>query len=80
MAPEPSGKASTRSTGLIIKDVAEEADASIAMVRRVLTRPEDVKTDTRAQVPAALKRRGLRVNPAAGDLRRGHNRRCLARF
>ena len=60
-----------------VKDVAREARVSIATVSRAMSRPEDVKAETRDHVLEVMKRLGYRANQAAGDLRRGRSKTLL---
>ncbi|WP_298921787.1 LacI family DNA-binding transcriptional regulator [uncultured Roseobacter sp.] len=60
-----------------VKDVAREAGVSIATVSRAMSRPGDVKSDTRDHVFQVMKDLGYRANQAAGDLRRGRSKTLL---
>ncbi len=60
-----------------VKDVAREADVSIATVSRAMSRPDDVKPETRDLVFEAMKRLGYRANQAAAELRRGSSKTLL---
>lgn len=60
-----------------VKDVAREAGVSIATVSRAMSRPDDVKADTRDHVIEVMKQLGYRANQAAGDLRRGRSKTLL---
>jgi len=60
-----------------VKDVAREAGVSIATVSRAMSRPNDVKPETRDSVRSAMKRIGYRANQAAAELRRGSSKTLL---
>ena len=60
-----------------VKDVAREAEVSIATVSRAMSRPEDVRQKTRDHVFDVMKRLGYRANQAASDLRSGRSMTLL---
>jgi len=60
-----------------VKDVAREAGVSIATVSRAMSKPDDVKSETRDAVLDAMKRIGYRANQAAAELRRGSSKTLL---
>lgn len=60
-----------------VKDVAREAGVSIATVSRAMSKPKDVKAETRDLVFDVMKRLGYRANQAAADLRRGSSKTLL---
>lgn len=66
-----SGRPSRRIT---IVDVAIEAGVSVSTVSRVIRDHQDVRSDTRATVQAAIERLGYRPSPIARALVRGETR------
>ena len=60
-----------------VKDVAREAGVSIATVSRAMSKPNDVKSQTRDAVLDAMKKIGYRANQAAAELRRGSSKTLL---
>ncbi len=60
-----------------VKEVAREARVSVATVSRAMSRPGDVKPETRDLVFEAMKRLGYRANQAAAELRRGSSKTLL---
>jgi LacI family repressor for deo operon, udp, cdd, tsx, nupC, and nupG len=50
---------------------------SNATVSRVMSRPADVKAETRDHIISVMKRLGYRANHAASELRRGHSKTLL---
>ena len=60
-----------------INDVAREAGVSNATVSRAMSRPTEVRSETRDHIFAVMKRLGYRTNQAAADLRRGSSKTLL---
>lgn len=60
-----------------VNDVAREAGVSNATVSRVMSRPGDVKPETRDHIIDVMQRLGYRANRAAAELRRGRSRTLL---
>lgn len=60
-----------------VNDVAREAGVSNATVSRVMSRPSDVKAETRDHIISVMKRLGYRANHAAAELRRGSSKTLL---
>jgi LacI family transcriptional regulator/LacI family repressor for deo operon, udp, cdd, tsx, nupC, and nupG len=61
-----------------IKDVAREANVSVATVSRVLNKKTNVSAEAISAVNTAVKKLGYSVNLMARDLRGGSTRRILA--
>lgn len=60
-----------------VNDVAREAGVSNATVSRAMTRPDEVKPETRDHIFGVMRRLGYRANQAASDLRRGSSHTLL---
>ncbi len=60
-----------------VNDVAREAGVSNATVSRAMSRPNDVRPETRDHIFAVMKRLGYRANQAAAELRRGQSKTLL---
>lgn len=60
-----------------VNDVAREAGVSNATVSRVMSRPSEVKPETRDHIISVMKRLGYRANQAASELRRGSSKTLL---
>ncbi len=60
-----------------VKDVALHAGVSVASVSRTLSRPSDVRPETRDRVHEAVRKIGYRMNQAAADLRTGRSKTLL---
>lgn len=65
------GDASSRSSQVSIRDVAEQAGVALGTVSNVLNRPEKVAEHTRARVQAAIDQLGFVRNDAARQLKAG---------
>ncbi|MDW3225372.1 MAG: LacI family DNA-binding transcriptional regulator [Paracoccaceae bacterium] len=60
-----------------MKDVARQAGVSVASVSRALSRPNEVRPQTRDVVLEAVRQTGYRMNQAAADLRTGRSKTLL---
>ncbi len=78
MAKPIKKRRSTKNPGRpTVQDVAREAGVSTATVSRALSRPMDVKEETRLRIEEVVKRIGFRANRAAAELRQGRSKTLL---